>query len=45
MSALGFEPRTYGLKGHCSTTELCTLFEVFREGWDSNPWWSKRTPL
>ena len=31
MRALGLEPRTYGLKGRCSTTELHPLLRNRKE--------------
>lgn len=28
VSAVGIEPTTFGLEGHCSSTELCGLADI-----------------
>ena len=38
LRVLGIEPRTYGLKGRCSTPELHPLNPFIRYGWLSRYW-------
>lgn len=45
MSALGFEPRTNGLKGHCSAVELRTRSFIKSEAHSITAWGVRQRQL